>query len=251
MKYNVIISNLEKDWIVGFVDGDGCFSIGKDNTCSFVVAQHEDSVSTLYALKTAFGCGTVNHTSGTMMEYRVKAKEQLKATIIPFFVQHPLQTKKIHDFAKFYYAVTGDVYNLPPERPLTRDWIVGFTDAEGCFTKTITPETSSQPNKIQLKLTIGQNEKEILDRICQYIGYGSVLSKDKKDKVFALQIGKLDGHLHVVNLFTTGENRCLLKTIKRIDFLSYKHCAFYMRDGKHLSVEGKKHIRSLIENKKK
>jgi hypothetical protein len=250
MNYNIKISNLEDDWIVGFVDGDGCFSIAKDKTFSFVVSQDKDSVSTLYALKTAFKCGTVNKTSKNMMEYRVKAKEQLKDIIIPFFVKNSLQTKKIDSFAKFHYAVTGNVYNLPPERPLTREWLVGFTDAEGCFTKTITPETDAQPNKIQLKLTIGQNEKGILDRICQFMGYGSVLAKDRDGKKYALQIGNIEGHLRVITLFTTGLNRCLLKTTKRIDFLSYKSCAFYMRDGKHLSIEGKKHIRALIEKKK-
>nr|YP_009184980.1 putative LAGLIDADG homing endonuclease [Hafniomonas laevis]YP_009185016.1 putative LAGLIDADG homing endonuclease [Hafniomonas laevis]ALO63088.1 putative LAGLIDADG homing endonuclease [Hafniomonas laevis]ALO63093.1 putative LAGLIDADG homing endonuclease [Hafniomonas laevis] len=94
MNYNIKTSDLENDWIVGFVDGDGCFHVGKDNVCSFVVAQDKDSVSTLYALKTHFKCGSVNFTSGHMMEYRVKAKGELKEIVIPFFVKNPLQTKK-------------------------------------------------------------------------------------------------------------------------------------------------------------
>lgn len=55
------------NWIVGFVDGEGCFSISifKNRTTrsgwqvlpEFVVTQGEKSLSALEEVKTFFGCG--------------------------------------------------------------------------------------------------------------------------------------------------------------------------------------------------
>lgn len=252
MNINIKISKLEDDWIVGLVDGDGCFTVSRSGTdCSFIVAQDADSKDMLYALKTHFGCGTVNVTSGHMMEYRVKVHAHLKDIIIPFFVKNPLQTEKINNFAKLYYVITGETYELPPERPLTKEWIIGFSDAESSFTVSMVPEGRSQANKIQLKYTIGQSEKRILERIADFIGFGNVtIRTPRKGNTYAgYEVASLDGHLAVINLFTTSNQRCLLKTYKRISFLLYKKCAIFMRDKKHLTPEGKRYIRNLIENK--
>src|SRR4029079_2654609 len=56
-------------WIVGFVDGEGCFSVPifRNRTCrlgwqvqpEFTVVQGARSVSVLHRLKDFFGCGAV------------------------------------------------------------------------------------------------------------------------------------------------------------------------------------------------
>ena len=52
-------------------------------------------------LKAFFGCGVVRTNHGDRMAYRVRGKEQLLQTIIPFFMKHPLKSKKNVDFLKF------------------------------------------------------------------------------------------------------------------------------------------------------
>ena len=104
-------SKLEAQWIVGFVDGEGCFFIGinkhADMTCGyqvlpeFVVVQHEKDIQILYALKKYFGCGVVRSNHGDRMAYRVRDVGHLTQTIIPFFERHTLKTKKNLDFIKF------------------------------------------------------------------------------------------------------------------------------------------------------
>ncbi len=102
---------LEAQWIVGFVDGEGCFHVGI-NTHSdmkagfqvlpeFTVVQHERDVQLLYALKAYFGCGVVRSNHGDRMAYRVRGREHLLQRIIPFFEKHQLKSKKRTDFAKF------------------------------------------------------------------------------------------------------------------------------------------------------
>ena len=82
-------------WIVGFVDGEGCFSVPifKNSTCSigwqcqpeFAVVQGEKSANVLYMyiLKRYFGCGHINrnsrhdnHREG-LYKYNVRAIDDL------------------------------------------------------------------------------------------------------------------------------------------------------------------------------
>ena len=102
---------LEAQWIVGFVDGEGCFhvsvnphaemSVGYQVLPEFTVVQHERDVQILHALKAHFGCGVVRKNHGDRMAYRVRSKEHLLQNVVPFFMAHPLKTKKRVDFLKF------------------------------------------------------------------------------------------------------------------------------------------------------
>ena len=102
---------LDAQWITGFVDGEGCFFVGinphKEMTAGFqvlpefTVVQHERDVQILHALKAHFGCGVVRVNHGDRMAYRVRSKKHLLEHIVPFFMKHPLKTKKYVDFRKF------------------------------------------------------------------------------------------------------------------------------------------------------
>ena len=103
--------NLNAQWIVGFVDGEGCFHVGINQNESmklgvqvlpeFTVVQHEVDAQVLYALKDYFGCGVVRQNHGTRLSYRVRGQENLRDRIIPFFEKHQFKTRKRVDFAKF------------------------------------------------------------------------------------------------------------------------------------------------------
>ncbi len=108
--------NLDSQWVVGFVDGEGCFHVGinshKEMTAGFqvlpefTVVQHKSDVQVLHALKAFFGCGVVRTNHGDRMAYRVRGKEHLLKIIVPFFVQHPLKSKKRLNFEKFKQILT-------------------------------------------------------------------------------------------------------------------------------------------------
>ena len=103
--------NINPDWITGFVDGEGCFHVGVNphNEMSvgfqvlpeFTVVQHKRDIQLLYGLKEYFKCGVVRSNHGDRMAYRVRGIEHLLQIIIPFFVNHPLKSKKRIAFEKF------------------------------------------------------------------------------------------------------------------------------------------------------
>ena len=102
---------LEAQWVVGFVDGEGCFFVainphpemtsGFQVLPEFTVVQHQRDIQLLHALKQFFGCGVVRRNHGERMAYRVRSLDHLNQQIIPFFDKHPLKSRKRVDFAKF------------------------------------------------------------------------------------------------------------------------------------------------------
>jgi hypothetical protein len=104
-------------WIVGFTDGEGCFSVSviKNSTTrtgwqifpEFVITQGEKSVSALKYIKKYFGCGNIyvnrrkdNHKEN-IYRYCVRSVNDLQEFIVPFFARHGLRTSKKYDFKKF------------------------------------------------------------------------------------------------------------------------------------------------------
>jgi hypothetical protein len=108
-------AKLNSQWIVGFVDGEGCFNLdvhvkkdmrwGLQMQPEFTVVQNEIDIQILHALKDYFKCGSVsvNRTDkhGTRYHYRVKSVKDLNEKIIPFFEKHSLKTKKKIEFITF------------------------------------------------------------------------------------------------------------------------------------------------------
>ena len=90
---------LKAQWIVGFVDGEGCFNLdvhlhkdtkwGLQMQAEFTVVQNEVDIQILHALKEYFQCGavTVNQKdkNGTRYHFRVKNVKDLHTKIVPFF----------------------------------------------------------------------------------------------------------------------------------------------------------------------
>ncbi len=101
---------LSPDWVVGFVDGEGCFhvsiqrhpsmAIGYQVLPEFVVVQHRRDIQVLYALKRFFRCGVVRPNHEDRYAYRVRRLECLER-ICDFFLQHPLKTRKNIEMRRF------------------------------------------------------------------------------------------------------------------------------------------------------
>jgi LAGLIDADG DNA endonuclease family protein len=112
---------LTNDWLVGFVDGEGCFSVpifrnrstslGWQVQPAFAVVQGASSREVLDAMVPFFGCGKVyinrrrdNHREH-LCRYYVSRFGDLRDVIVPFFQDHSLRTAKRDNFVKFAEVV--------------------------------------------------------------------------------------------------------------------------------------------------
>lgn len=114
-----------EQWVVGFVDGEGCFSVPifRNRTCrlgwqvqpSFTVVQGGRSVQVLHELERFFACGHVgrngrhdNHRED-LYRYTVRSLGDLVRRIVPFFEANPLRTAKSDEFDRFATVVRSMV----------------------------------------------------------------------------------------------------------------------------------------------
>jgi hypothetical protein len=118
---------IQEGWVIGFVDGEGCFSIGFVRQAGgrrrsgyrtgfqvaheFVVTQGAQSIGCLHELESFFGVGQVlgnkrydNHREH-LFRYVVRRRADLISVIIPFFRAHPLHTSKQRNFERFAECV--------------------------------------------------------------------------------------------------------------------------------------------------
>ncbi len=97
-------------WIVGFVDGEGCFHVALNRQAKmtaryqvlpeFRVVQQERDIGVLEEIRSTFGFGKVTRNHGERYERRVRGIESLQK-LIEFFEANPLRTKKKEDFEIF------------------------------------------------------------------------------------------------------------------------------------------------------
>ncbi len=133
-----------EQWIVGFVDGEGCFSISvvRNRGCrlgwqvqhEFSVTQAAPSRPALEILREELGCGYIienqrsdNH-HHPLLRFSVKRRAELVDRIIPFFEERPLKTAKAHDFARFAQVLLAMQDGAHLEEKGLR-WIARTTEA--------------------------------------------------------------------------------------------------------------------------
>ena len=137
---------IQLGWVIGFVDGEGCFSLGfvrqPDRTGrkgyktgyqvshEFAVTQGARSLACLEDLRGFFRVGQVlpnrrydNHKEH-LHRYVVRRRSELQAMIIPFFRRHPLRSSKQQDFEKFAQCVEW----IDAGRHLTREGLVQIAE---------------------------------------------------------------------------------------------------------------------------
>lgn len=107
---------ISPEYIVGLVDGEGCFSVRFNNSqrrrakvdIGFSVKLRAVDQDVLVLLQYFFGCGGIyiqrdrrpNHS--LCYRYEVTAVVELDRIIVPFFLQYPFQTEtKREDFVLF------------------------------------------------------------------------------------------------------------------------------------------------------
>lgn len=101
-----------QEYVSGYVDGEGCFSIsfskrekflvGWETKPSFSVSQNEDRAQILFLMQKMFKCGFIRRDfSDKTLKYEVRSLDDLIRHIIPHFEKYPLVSEKQNDFEFF------------------------------------------------------------------------------------------------------------------------------------------------------
>jgi len=106
-------------WLVGFTDGDGTFSIAYQNgnwSLSFKLSQNKYNERLLHFIKKQLGVGIITKETKTkMVNYRIRDRKILAEIIFPIFDKYPLLTSKYFNYLKF-----KKVYQILENTSLTK-----------------------------------------------------------------------------------------------------------------------------------
>lgn len=117
----LLMRNINPWYIVGFVEGEGCFAItiskhktkrlGKDARLIFEIELRGDDRPILETIKNYFGCGYLVNLNYQRygwkphVKYAVHSFKEIKRRIVPFFKKYPLKGKKGKDFLLFCQTI--------------------------------------------------------------------------------------------------------------------------------------------------
>jgi len=159
-------------WLVGVTDGDGTFSIVRQNnswSLTFQISQSTYNLRLLNYIKQQLGKGNINIDKiANMAHFRIRDRAVLESQIFPIFDKYPLLTTKHFYYVNFKlaYAILSDntfqkdeqifeiINNSPPVdyispawtvvnnivsdyksayKVMSKSWLAGFTESEGSF----------------------------------------------------------------------------------------------------------------------
>lgn len=181
------------NWLVGFVDGDGCFTIdrqknGEKWNIVFKISQSKTNAQLIYKIKKELKKGRVT-SDNESVTYRVRKRKDLIKTIQPLFEKFPLRTQKYYDLLLIKQALNilespkpinlkneemNEIYEklqnnrhkskeLPLLETINTDWLVGFWEAEGSFYITV-----KEGERLCHGLGITQKKDSYLQNLIRY-----------------------------------------------------------------------------------
>lgn len=122
-------------------------------------------------------------------------------------------------------------------------WIVGFTDGEGCFHIGISHNKTYKTGfQVLPEFVVVQHKRDIklLYSLKAYFKCG-VVRQNYGDR-YSFRVHKLDDLVHNILPFFEKHH---LKTMKKVDFLRFRRVVRLMQEGAHLSPEGLESIRKI------
>jgi len=162
-------SNWFKEWLVGFTDGDGTFTIDRQNNGTkwnliFKISQKSNNAQILHFIKKRLGFGNITQSADQNWSFRIRDRKILSQIIFPIFDEFPLVTVKYYDYCLVKKAwqiledtsldsntrnkLKQELFELLKDGPsldylssvwdipnylLSKHWITGFWEAEGSF----------------------------------------------------------------------------------------------------------------------
>ena len=153
-----IAMDLDPNWVVGFVDGEGCFHVSLNRQPSmtagyqvlpeFVIVQHERDVQLLHALKRFFRGGVVRRNHGDRFCLRIRKLDCL-IECCGLFQRYPLRSKKAVDFAVFRKVIQAMV----DRKHLSPGGLIDIVDL------VVGMNTADRPRLLEIRSTL---DKEIV-----------------------------------------------------------------------------------------
>ncbi len=247
-KYKKYSNNLSPSkefltWFIGFVEGceAGSFVVNNRGDLSFIITQSTNDIQVLKFIQETLGFGKVIAQSLTTSRYVTQNKKEIEIiiSILNGNIVLPTVKQKLDKFIKGFniWCNKGRIrldpiifknnFNLPS---LSNSWLAGFSDAEGCFTCSI-----SEKAGFTFNFNIAQKwvaNKGILDHLCLLFNAGRV-TNHSVENVYEYRIG---GVKNCINIFPYFDEYTLF-TKKSYSYVKWREVHKGLINKDHLNKE--------------
>lgn len=249
-------------WFIGFMEGDGSFTITKRGDLQWVVTQSIQDNQILEYIKSEFGFGNIYIQSQKQKTKRYIIQDltnlYLMCLLFNGNMYFPVRQAKFHLFVtklneKIIRNKLGN--NWPLIKPnfelkkvsLQDYWLCGITDAEGCFSISF---LKNSKHAFRIRFILSQKwdaNKNVLYDILKLFELknngrpvGSVVKHSNPiANVFELRINGLKNQNQILEYF----DKFPLKTKKEKAYLIYKDILKEIIQGVHLTLEGREKLK--------
>nr|YP_009327795.1 hypothetical protein [Epichloe typhina]APB96753.1 hypothetical protein [Epichloe typhina] len=246
----ILKDDLFKLWFVGFVEGGGSFIINEDGYLEFRITQSSNDAQVLFRIKKMLGFGVVRLQDSKRKThcYRVRDKENLSKLISIFNGSIFLESRKIQfklwlEAFNIKYKENVLYLNEDFKPSLNDSWLSGFTDAEGCFTCSISDNKTQTASLIRLRYILYQKGNSVnMDHLANILGGKKHYIKSYDGYNVVVNTMKLSSIVQYFSIFS-------LKTKKYITYFNWiKIYKLMIINKNHNSIEGLTLIRKYKDN---
>lgn len=220
-------STLPPNWVTGFVDAEGSFSLKISKS---------SSTRSGYNIVPEFKIEL--HNRDILLLRKRVARE-------PSNLGVDFTGKKIlfaHETQRFYTTVIKGINANEPE--LDPNWVTGFADAEACFALNVHKKSTFKIGwGVQPEFNISLHLKDLilLRQLHLFFGVGTVHSDEAKNMAYYRVASLRD----IANIIIPHFNQYPLITQKKADFLLFKQGVNLLNLKAHREIEGLRQILSL------
>ena len=244
-----ILNDKFKWWFIGFSEGDGSFILNKNGYLEFKITQSSVDAQILFLVKKELGFGStvIQDKVNKTHHYRVRDKDNILKLISIF--NGNIVTKAKKDQFRLWLEGFNLKYNMSIKHiessakpSLDNSWLSGFTDAEGCFTSSVSKSSKTGNTIVTVRYILSQkNDLEFSNYVANLVnGYTTYLKS-------------YDGYNVTVNFsrlskIITYFEQYPLKTKKLISYHRWMKVFNLVKNKEHFNIDGLEKIKLLTKN---
>jgi hypothetical protein len=235
----ILKDDLFKLWFIGFVEGNESFIVNKDGYLEFKITQSSNDAQVLFMIKKKLGFGIIrveDYVNKTHC-YRVIDKKNI-LKIISIFNGNLFFSSRKEQFKLWLYAFNKKykeniLYLNNEYKPNLNDsWLSGFTDAEGCFTCSISENKSKTANLVRLRYILSQKgNPEDMEYLASILGGKNHFIKSYNGYNVTVNTPKLLPIIKYFNIYS-------LKTKKYITYFNWAKIHKLIINKEHNNIKG-------------
>jgi hypothetical protein len=243
-------------WLIGFTEGDGCFTVNHRKELSFIVTQGVANMQVLTHIHSTLRIGHITQQGKRVYRFLVHRREHLKLLIDLFNGNLVLPSRKIQ-LCRFITAFNAkaESHRTPLVKSLPKEgkddsqlvtyqtssimpssdnqWLLGFTEAEGCFTISLLSQSKAYRTRFIISQK-GDINLPVLSQLILLFKVGQVEGHSARDN-YSFIVSGLKNVEHVYDYFDNHLSDFI--GIKKQSYLAFKALNNKLKDGEHLNEQ--------------